>query len=234
MAPTTSQKSKFCTTCNQLVPQAIFAKHMKEFHEKVHQQYHCPYPQCTQTFAKQAFLNFHKEKHIPKSEWVWFCRLCAQPFPSEARLKSHELSSHQNDTFYCRHCDLDGINSRMDLGDHILQSHSKVFGCNHCPGLRELSVLAAREHYRTAHADLPFKCHKCEGSFDSMIGVHAHVSTHHDDMIGVIPDANEANKISEENACCICGMVYKNGKSINYSFQIFDLKQCNLVVNYVL
>ena len=44
-----------------------------------------------------------------------------------------------------------------------------------------------------------------------MIGVHAHVSTHHDDMIGVIPepDANETNK--EENACCICGMVYKNG-----------------------
>ena len=70
--------------------------------------------------------------------------------------------------------------------------------------------MAVREHYRTAHAELPFKCHKCESCFDSMIGVHAHVSTHHDDMIGVIPDdANETNK--EENACCICGMVYKNG-----------------------
>ena len=104
-----------------------------------------------------------------------------------------------------------GINSRLDLADHILQTHSKIYGCSHCPGLRELSVLAVREHYRTAHAELPFKCHKCESCFDSMIGVHAHVSTHHDDMIGVIPepDANETNK--EENACCICGMVYRNG-----------------------
>ena len=109
MAPPTSQKSKFCTSCNQLIPHSSFAKHMKEFHEKVHQQFQCPHPQCTQTFAKQSFLNFHLEKHIPKSEWVWFCRLCAQPFPSEARLKSHELSSHQNDAFYCRHCDLEGI-----------------------------------------------------------------------------------------------------------------------------
>ena len=109
MAPPTSQKSKFCTSCNQLIPHSSFGKHMKEFHEKVHQQFQCPHPQCTQTFAKQSFLNFHVEKHIPKSQWVWFCRLCAQPFPSEARLKSHELSSHQNDAFYCRHCDLEGI-----------------------------------------------------------------------------------------------------------------------------
>ena len=55
-----------------------------------------------------------------------------------------------------------------------------------------------------------------------MIGVHAHVSTHHDDMIGVIPDANETNK--EENACCICGMVYKNGNyNILFSASIYNL-----------
>ena len=126
MAPPTSQKSKFCTSCNQLIPQSSFAKHMKEFHEKVHQQFQCPHPQCTQTFAKQAYLNFHVEKHIPKSEWVWFCRLCAQPFPSEARLKSHELSSHQNDAFYCRHCDLEGIFNFSFLYNFSILSYFQI------------------------------------------------------------------------------------------------------------
>eukprot|EP00093_Oithona_nana_P001478 01478.XXX_304_1372_1 [CDS] Oithona nana genome sequencing. len=54
-----------------------------------------------------------------------------------------------------------------------------------------------------------------------MIGVHAHVSTHHDDMIGVIPDANETNK--EENACCICGMVYKNVSTLIHHLRVKHL-----------
>ena len=87
LAPS-SQKSKHCKPCNQLVPVTILPKHMKDFHEKIEiQEFACPQPQCTQSFAKQAFLNFHMEKHIPKSDWVWFCRICQQPFPSESRFE---------------------------------------------------------------------------------------------------------------------------------------------------
>ena len=39
------------------------------------------------TFTRESNLRTHMEKHIPKSDWIWFCKMCSQTFASEGRLK---------------------------------------------------------------------------------------------------------------------------------------------------
>ena len=93
----------------------------------------------------------------------------------------------------------------MDLTEHITQNHKKIFGCCLCQS-RELSILAAREHFRTAHTDRNFKCHKCQESFQNMIEVHSHISSIHEDFVGMIKDAQE------EYSCTMCSSAFKTGK----------------------
>lgn len=197
-----NQKTKICKHCNQLVPLAIFAKHLQEMHETA-VQYACN--QCPATFSREVHLKFHMEKHIPKANWVWFCKMCSQAFPSETRMKSHETNSHQNDPVICRHCDHVGFASRTDLKEHINTSHQRLFGCSIC-GVKEMSVSAAREHFRATHSDKPLKCHKCTSLFQSMIDVHAHVVASHGELLALSGENND------EFTCFTCGALLKTGK----------------------
>ena len=200
-----NQKAKHCKHCNQLIPVAIFSKHLREVHPTTVQ---FPCTNCMATFSRESNLKSHMEKHIPKSDWVWFCKLCCQSFASENKLKAHELTVHQNESgILCRHCDLGGFENRNDIKEHIQEAHKKIFACSVCK-IREISLVAAREHFRSVHSERPFKCHKCGNIFGTMIEVHAHVSAAHAEMMEV------NSKNHEECNCSLCGAVFKTGKNI--------------------
>ena len=206
-----NQKAKVCKHCNQLVPLAIFGKHLREMHENTI-QYNCP--QCFATFSRETYLKFHMEKHIPKSNWIWFCKLCTQAFPSETRLKSHEMNSHQHDLL-CRHCN-QPFSGRNELKEHVASAHnSRIFGCSLCQ-VKEYSLSAAREHFRTVHGDRPFKCHKCNNTFETMIDVHAHINSVHGEMLAL--------ENQEDYSCLTCQVPLKTGTYFFKMYTDYSLK----------
>ena len=59
-----NQKAKHCRHCNQLIPIAIFGKHLREMHPTT-SLFQCSH--CVATFARDTNLKSHMEKkHMPK------------------------------------------------------------------------------------------------------------------------------------------------------------------------
>ncbi len=75
-------KTKLCRYCRQLVPTAEFNNHLQRSHPKERK---FPCENCSQCFMSKKALEYHMEKHIPKSDWTVKCEICDQMFPSERR-----------------------------------------------------------------------------------------------------------------------------------------------------
>lgn len=173
-------------------------------------QYPCT--MCVATFSRETYLKLHMEKHIPKSEWIWFCKGCDQNFPSEMKMRNHFNAAHQTALNACKHCD--GIfQDKAELMLHMQQSHNKQkFQCSVCD-FKCFSVESVREHFRDFHSGHGFKCHKCGNTFRNMVDVHAHISTIHGDLISTNP-LNTGNYYS----CSLCGSTTKTGMNKVFFF----------------
>jgi hypothetical protein len=210
-------KTKLCRYCSQLVASSDYSRHVKELHKDTF-KFTCDV--CHQTFSRENFLNFHKEKHIPKVEWNWNCRICSQPFPSELRMKSHESSLHQNDPISCNHCNTGGFTNRLELRDHIVASHKKVFGCSECK-IRDYSANVIRAHFRATHAKKPYICVKCEYKCFPTVGqMNKHVTSEHGNLTGNLEEARE------EYVCNTCDTVFKQASQLLKHVKIVHLSEC--------
>ena len=78
-----SQPLSFCL----LLP----SQHITESHSN-EVVYACD--QCDAKFAKESKLITHREKHLPKNQWKFGCILCDLVFPTQPRLKLHNVNSH--------------------------------------------------------------------------------------------------------------------------------------------
>ena len=127
-------------------------------------QYHCDYPGCCRSFARQWMLNKHRNSHIRP----YPCSECGKSFTSSKHLRVHLRSHHNDRNEICTFCDISFIDSST-LRNHMKSAHSDgvsftPYVCRVCRKSFVKKSLLER-HYRThssRNMTATIYCTECE------------------------------------------------------------------------
>lgn len=147
-----------CSFCGAMISQRHLLRHIKTLHE-INESFTCDL--CgTKVKTKTLMVSHMKNKHLPGS-W-WQCRICLDTFKSNAGLSRHRRKEHPDEysVLKCKYCDYTSL-SHSNLRCHTL-AHIGDAGKNH-------------------------QCPHCNMKFYQKHQLHAHVSTHTNEVSTKLP-----------------------------------------------
>jgi len=207
-APTRHRQCPFCR--NEMLSTEL-SQHITESHSN-EVVYACD--QCDAKFAKESKLITHREKHLPKNQWKFGCILCDLVFPTQPRLKLHNVNSHASLGLQCCDCG-SSLANRTELREHMRVCHgveAPIYLCNAC-GRREYSLQTIFMHYRMEHHTNDFKCFGCQQCFDNESSLHAHYVESHPDLVGnlgsAFATASGETSAAGGESCLHCDQIFE-------------------------
>ena len=193
--------------CGAMISQRYFPLHMKNVHNNHPQQFDCP--KCNLTFSTfgtfKKHQRFHEDKthscsickkvypnkgrfnrhlqntHNTKKNQSVKCELCDSEFVSQASLRIHIRTMHNNEKFKCNQCDK-AYTQNHNLKNHMKIAHTKEgidFQCQSCSKSFKLKSYL-EVHIKNAHnSGTSVKCVICGNILKNAASLTNHIRLSH-------------------------------------------------------
>ncbi|KAH3866833.1 zinc finger protein 816-like [Dreissena polymorpha] len=222
-----------CETCKETFPCRVSLDvHKDECHGKGSSSkvYDCEV--CHQKCRGKFSLMTHKlRKHAPKH---LTCNLCGKGFASAYFLRNHKKMSHFDKSKKCTKCD-EKFTSKASFATHMKKHETmnvkKVFNCQYCDEVFELS-LELRKHRRRTHYKAKHQCQVCGKCYVEKNALGRHELSHNESKSKVTYKCRYCEKIlkseyilrDHENGhtkekkfvCDMCGTEFYNSSSLGH------------------
>ena len=137
--------------------------------------------------VKQKFLDQIEKKFSSRLKMSYFkCKLCSFVSIREDKAMFHvgrtncasRKKNKPREEIECVRCGMKSLSSLANR-KHYRDKHMEPLTCSKCPHIEFTSRFAKERHIQTTHLMLRFHCDKCEVSFSRSATLAKHMNNHH-------------------------------------------------------